>query len=57
MKPIIKIDDTDYMQVRYTADRFKPIIRTKTLERKKIGSWLFGLLPVYEYYYSDWSEK
>jgi hypothetical protein len=57
MKPIIKIDDTEYMQVRYTADRFKPIIRTKTLERKKIGSWLFGLLSVYEYYYSDWSKK
>jgi hypothetical protein len=52
-----QIDDTEYMQVIRTTDRFNPVIRTRTLEKRKVGTWLFGLLPVYEYFYSDWSEK
>ena len=54
---MMQIDDTEYMQVRYTPDKFNPTIRTRTIERRKVGTWLFGLLPVYEYYYSDWSEE
>lgn len=57
MTPIVKVEDTEYMQVIRTTDRFNPVIRTRTLEKRKVGTWLFGLLPVYEYFYSDWIEE
>ena len=57
MTPIVKVEDTEYMQVIRTTDRFNPVIRTRTLEKRKVGTWLFGLLPVYEYFYSNWIEE
>jgi hypothetical protein len=49
--------DTDYMKVTYALDQFKPVIHTRTLEREQVGTWLFGLLPVYRYFYSDWIKE
>jgi hypothetical protein len=57
MKPILRIEDSEFMRVRYVADRYEPVIEQRTIERKKVGTWLFGLLPIYRYFYSDWSEK
>jgi hypothetical protein len=51
-----QIPDTEYMKVVYTTDSFKPVIMTRTIERRQTGTWLFGLLPVYEYYYSAWKQ-
>ena len=28
-----------------------------TIEKEKVGTWLFGLLPVYRYFYSDWKQE
>jgi hypothetical protein len=57
MKAIIRIEDSEFMRMRYVADRYEPVIEYRTLEREQVGTWLLGLLPVYRYYYSDWSEK
>jgi hypothetical protein len=57
MKAIIRIEDSEFMRMRYVADRYEPVIEYRTLEREQVGTWLFGLLPVYRYFYSDWIEK
>ena len=57
MKAIIRIEDSEFMRMRYVADRYEPVIEYRTLEREQVGTWLLGLLPVYRYYYSDWSEQ
>jgi hypothetical protein len=57
MNVIPTIKDDDFIRVRYTVDRMNPIIEHRTLEREQVGTWLFGLLPVYRYYYSEWSEE
>jgi len=51
------ISNDNFLRIRYVPDRFYPIVEHRTLERKKVGTWLFGLLPVYEYFYSDWVEE
>ena len=47
----------EFTRVKYVPDRFNPIVEHRKLERKQVGTWLFGLLPVYEYFYSDWIEE
>jgi hypothetical protein len=57
MKPILRIEDDEFMRMRYVTDKYEPVIEYRTIKREKVGTWLFGLLPVYRYFYSDWSEK
>jgi len=57
MKPIPRIENDEFMRVQYVVDKFEPIIEHRTIKREKVGTWLLGLLPVYRYFYSDWSEK
>ena len=57
MKPMIRIEDSESVRMRYVADRYEPVIEHRPLEREQIGKWLFGLFPVYKYFYSEWSEK
>jgi hypothetical protein len=45
-----------FFRTRYAFDKWHPTIEYRTLERKNVGSWLFGLLPVYKYFYSEWKE-
>lgn len=57
MKAIPRIEDSEFVRMRYVADRYEPIIEHRTIKREQVGTWLFGLLPVYRYFYSDWSSK
>jgi hypothetical protein len=57
MKPIPRIENDEFMRVQYVVNKFEPIIEYRTIKREKVGAWLFGLLPVYRYFYSNWSEK
>ncbi len=57
MKPILRIEDDEFMRMRYVTDKYEPVIEYRTIKREKVSTWLFGLLPVYRYFYSDWSEK
>jgi hypothetical protein len=57
MKPIIRIEDSEFMRMRYVSDMYEPVIEYRTLEQEQVGTWLFGLFPLYRYFYSEWSEK
>jgi len=57
MKAIPRIEDSEFVRMRYVADRYEPVIEYRTLEREQVGTWLLGLLPIHRYYYSDWIEK
>jgi hypothetical protein len=45
-----------FIRTQYAFDKWHPTIEYRTLERKKVGTWFFGLLPVYKYFYSEWKE-
>jgi hypothetical protein len=45
----------EFSQVRYRLDRFQPDIKHRVLKRIKVGTWFFGLLNVYHYYW-EWTE-
>lgn len=46
----------DFLRIRNIPDRWQPEIEHRTLIRIQVGSWFFGLLPVYKYVYSDWGK-
>lgn len=57
MKAIPKIENDEFIRVQYAFDKYEPIIEHRTIQKTQVGSWLFGLLPVYKYFYSDWKAK
>ena len=42
------------IQIKYIANSWKPIARHRTLERELKGSYLFGLIKIYRYFWSKW---
>lgn len=56
MNSIPRIKDDEFVRMRYKADKYSSI-EHRTIKREKVGTWLFGLLPVYRYFYSDWIEE
>ena len=57
MKPLPNFPDDEFLQVRYTPDKFKPTVRYRQLKMIKTGTWLFGLLNTYKLVYTDWIEE
>lgn len=57
MKVMPTIEDSEFMRVRHVVDKYEPVIEYRTVEREQVGTRLFGLLPVYRYFYSDWKIK
>jgi hypothetical protein len=57
MTPIPRINNDEFIRMRYTLDQMEPTIEHRTIEREQVGTWLFGLLPVYRYYYSEWTKS
>ena len=57
MRVLPRIDNDDFIRVRYIPEQDAPIAEYRTLEREQVGTWLFGILPVYRYYYSEWTRK
>lgn len=48
---------SEFYRVRNVPHQYEPIIECRKLNRKKVGTWFFGLLPVYEYYYTEWEQQ
>ena len=46
----------DFLRIRNVPDQYTPVVEHRRLERVQIGTWLFGLLPVYEYRYTEWEK-
>lgn len=57
MKLLPNFPDDEFLQVRYTLDKVKPIVRYRQLKMIKTGAWLFGLLNTYKLVYTDWIEE
>ena len=49
--------DDEFLQVRYSLDKWKPTVRSRELRMVKTGTWLFGLLNTYQLVYTDWIEE
>ena len=47
----------DFIRVRNRPDQYMPEIEHRHIERVKVGTWFFGLLPVYEYRYTEWEKE
>jgi hypothetical protein len=49
--------EDDFLRIRNRPDQYAPEIEHRRIERVQVGAWLFGLLPVYEYRYTDWEKN
>jgi hypothetical protein len=49
--------EDDFIRIRKRLDQYAPEIWHRELERVKVGTWFFGLLPVYEYRYTEWKKN
>ena len=49
--------EDDFLRVRNRPDQYMPEIWHRKLDRVQVGTWLFGLLPVYEYFYTEWEKQ
>ncbi len=47
----------DFLRIRNVPDKWLPEVEHRTLYRVQVGTWLFGLLPVYEYRFTDWHSE
>ena len=44
----------DFIRIRNRPDQYIPEVEHRELKRIKVGTWLFGLLPIYRYELTDW---
>ena len=49
--------EDDFLRVRNRPDQYMPEVWHRKLDRVQVGTWLFGLLPVYEYFYTEWEKQ
>jgi len=49
--------EDDFVRIINKPDQYKPELWTRDLRRVKVGTWLFGLLPVHEYRYTEWEKN
>ena len=49
--------EDDFLRIRNRPDQYKPDIWHRKLERVFVGTWFFGLLPRYEYFYTEWEKQ
>jgi hypothetical protein len=53
-KPIPRFKNDEFLRIRYVPYQAAPIIEYREIQKEKVGTWLFNLLPVYRYFYSEW---
>jgi hypothetical protein len=56
-KPIPRFKNDEFLRIRYVPYQAAPIIEYREIEKEKVGTWLFNLLPVYRYFYSEWKAE
>ena len=49
--------EDDFIRIRNRPDQWQPDVEHRKLKRKLIGTYLFGLIKQYKYYYTDWSKE
>ena len=46
-----------FLRIRNRPDQYMPEIWHRKLECIKVGTWFFGLIPIYEYRYTQWEKQ
>ena len=46
----------DFTRIRNTPDQYRPEVEHRELKQVKVGTWLFGLLPIYRYEFTPWEK-
>ena len=49
--------EDEFIRIINKPDQYAPEVWTRELKRVNVGTWLFGLLPVYEYQYTEWEKN
>lgn len=49
--------EDDFTRIYNRPDKYMPEIWHRSIERIKVGTWFFGLLPIYEYRYTEWKKE
>jgi hypothetical protein len=49
--------EDEFIRIRNRPDHHSPEIWHRRFERIQVGTWLFGLLPVYRYSYTEWEKQ
>ena len=49
--------EDDFIRIYNRTDQYAPEIWHRKLERVQVGTWFFGLLPVYKYFYTEWEKN
>lgn len=49
--------EDDFLRIINKPDQSQPEIWHRKLEEVQVGTWLFGLLPRYEYFYTEWEKQ
>jgi hypothetical protein len=49
--------EDDFIRIINKPNQYKPEMWTRELRRVQVGTWLFGLLPVYKYQYTEWEKN
>ena len=49
--------EDDFTRIYNRPDQYMPEVWHRHIERVKVGTWFFGLLPVYEYRYTEWKKE
>jgi len=47
----------DFIRVRNRPDQYMPELEYRELKQIKVGTWLFGLLPIYKYEFTEWNKQ
>ena len=57
-KPYLLCDfEDDFIRIINSPDKAEPEIWHRELEEVFVGYWFFGLIPRYEYRYTEWKKQ
>ena len=49
--------EDEFIRIRNLPNQYVPDVWHRQLEKVKVSTWLFGLLPVYKYRYTEWEKQ
>ena len=49
--------EDDFIKIINKPDQYMPEIWHRQIELIKVGTWFFGLLPVYKWQYTRWEKQ
>lgn len=56
INPLADFED-DFLRIKNLPGQFMPEIWHRELKEVLVGHWFFGLIPIYDYVYTDWVKQ